>query len=78
MILQNNDWLTKVSDGMGTKVGELYTTWHNMYSTELSYRWLEENNYTIEVILETDYQNDLSIYLVEQFVKWYKEMLIEG
>ena len=77
MIEQNNDWLTKVSDRMGAKVGELYTTWHSMYSTETSYRWLEENNYTIEVILESKHQNDLSIYLVEQFVKWYREALLE-
>lgn len=77
MIQQNNDWLMKVSNRMGAKVGELYTTWHKMHSTEASYKWLAENNYAIDVVLEKSYQDALSIYLVEQFIDWYKEALKE-
>lgn len=78
MIEPNKNFLTNLTERMGSKVGDLYTIWHNMYSTESSYRWLEENDYPVEIVLELKYQNELSIYLVEKFVEWYKKQLNEG
>lgn len=77
MIKIDNEWMTKLTEGMGSIMGGVYTAWHDMYSTELSYRWLEENNYPIENVLEQKYLDELTLYLLRKFVDWYKDQLKE-
>ena len=78
MVKQNEQFLTKISERLGRDTGAIYTAWHDENSIKLSYRWLEENNYDITVVLDSKYQNNLSIYLLEEFIKWCKENLNEG
>lgn len=78
MVKQDDNFLTKITEKLGKDIGNLYTTWHDVYSTELSYKWLKENTYPIDSILDSKYQHELSIYLVRKFVDWYGKQLNEG
>lgn len=74
MVKADDNFVKGLSERVGTDMGDLYINWHDKFSTELSYRWLSENNLTADVILELKYQKNLSIYLVEQFINWFKEL----
>lgn len=78
MIKQDENFLRNITEKMGKEVGEKYTNWHDLNSTELSYKWLKENNYTIDSILDSKYQKALSIYLICEFVDWFGKQLNEG
>lgn len=77
MIKHDEQFFKKTTERLGRHIGELYAKWHNENSTELSYKWLAENNYAIEVVLEQKYQDDLQFYLIEQFIEWYRAMFKE-
>ena len=72
MLKLNTEFKKVVSGTMGRRVGKVYTEWHEKYSERLTYGWLAQNNYSTDVVLEPKYQERLSIYLVEQFLVWFR------
>jgi hypothetical protein len=57
---------------VGKEVADLYSQWYDAYGEKLTYEWLADNGYELEVVLEEQYQHFLMMHMKLKFIEWIK------